>query len=190
MYEVEIKIEINYWKCRDIFARLLSDGFVDMGVLAQFDYYTEARLSDYGEPKAFDTERYRSEGGRFFHTKKYWEIVKGRKPIRKEEEREITAKDFESIIATHPTALKISKDRHRFEGSFRGREVHVSIDSVKFGHSDMLRHFLEPEILVKDRGEVLSTKDFLYQFVADLLGCEVSEIREAPGMFAMAYYKI
>lgn len=188
-YEVEIKIELSEAQRIKLLQRLLGLCFADNGVVSQQDYYTKAVLSQYGDPEAFDIERYRSEGGEFFFTKKDWEVENG-EPVRKEEERQITRQEFDSAVAGHPDALKIAKDRHSFKASFEGVEISLSIDSVKFAHSPSVRHFMEPEILVEDRARVPETKELLRRFAASLLGMSLSQIVEAPGMFAMAFKKL
>ena len=186
-YEVEIKVELTETQRLELLQKFLGLCFIDMGVVSQQDYYTKAVLSQYGDPKAFDIERYRSEGGEFFFTKKDWE-VEGGNPVRKEDEREITRMEFDSAVASHPSALKIIKDRHWFKASFEGTGISLSIDSVKFDHSPSVRHFMEPEILVEDRAKVPETKEFLRRFVSFLL--DTPQIIEAPGMFAMAFKKL
>ena len=186
-YEVEIKVEVTEAKRLELLQKFLELCFVDMGVVSQQDYYTKAVLSQYGDPKAFDIERYRSEGGEFFFTKKDWE-VEGGKPVRKEDEREITQGEFDSAVADQPNALKIVKDRHWVKASFEGVDISLSIDSVKFDHSPSVRHFMEPEILVEEKAKVPETKEFLRRFVSFLLG--TPQIVEAPGMFAMAFKKL
>lgn len=190
MYETEMKIEVSEALLSLLLDRFILDGFTDKGVVSQDDYYTKATQSQHGDPKAFDIERYRSEGGKFFYTKKVWEVVEGGDPIRDEEEREVTEQEFETVVAERRWVLKIPKERHWFTASFKGREISLSIDSVKFDHSPSVRHFMEPEILVADRARVAETKEFLRRFVASLLDIEVSQIVEAPGMFAMALMKL
>ncbi|MDB5244358.1 MAG: hypothetical protein JWN18_228 [Parcubacteria group bacterium] len=188
-YEVEIKVEHTENQRLELLQKFLELCFVDNGVVSQQDRYTKAVLSQYGDPKAFDIERYRSEDSKFFFTKKDWE-VEGGKPVRKEDEREITRREFDVAIAGHPNALKIIKDRHRFKASFEGIDISLSIDSVKFDHSPSVRHFMEPEILVEDKARVQETKEFLRRFVSFLLDIPTSQIVEAPGMFAMAFKKL
>jgi hypothetical protein len=189
MYETEIKIEITATQLEELKRVFQARGFADKGIAPQGDYYTKAVESKHGDPKAFDIERYRSEGGKFFFTKKAWEVENGI-AIRKEEERDVTKQEYETAVAENPEALKIVKDRHWFNASFEGREISLSIDSVKFDHSPTLRYFMEPEILVEDRARVPETKDFLRRFAGSLLGIDPSEIVEAPGMFAMAFKKL
>jgi adenylate cyclase class IV len=189
MYETEIKVEIPSSDLQQLLSICRERGFIDKGVAPQRDYYVKAVLSQYGDPKAFDIERYRSESSVFFYTKKEWEVENG-EPVRTEDEREVTQSEFEGAVAEHPNALKIVKDRQSFDASFEGRAISLSIDSVKFDHSPALRYFMEPEILVEDKAMVPETKHLLRRFIADLLGISVSEIVEAPGMFAMAFKKL
>lgn len=190
MYETEIKVEISDMQKTALLDRFLLDGFTDKGIVPQADYYIKAVQSQYGDPKAFDIERYRSEGGKFFYTKKAWEKEEGQDPVRKEDECEVTQAEFEAAIAAYPDALKILETRHWFGASFEDRKISLSIDSVQFDHDPRMRHFMEPEVLVANKAQVPETKEFLRRFVADLLGYEVSMIEEAPGMFAMAFKKL
>ncbi len=189
MYEVEIKIEVEFFQLKELISAFVSRGFTDDGTVLQIDYYVKAVESQYGDPKAYDIERYRSEGGKYFHTKKEWEVVSG-EPIRKEEEREVTQAEYAFAEHEYPQAIKIMKVRQKYKASYEGREVGLSIDSVKFDHSPRVRYFMEPEILVADRMLVSETREVLRRFVAELLGLEVSKIEEAPGMFALAFKKL
>jgi adenylate cyclase class IV len=186
MYEVEVKSEINESQLQKLLATLALHGFADNGVAPQKDYYTKAVES---HNNAFDIERYRAEAGRFFYTKKEWEVEDG-KFVRREDEHEVTEVEFEQAVTEYPNALKIFKDRHWFAGSYEGREIKFSIDSVKFGHSPAVRYFVEPEICIEDRSLVQETRNFLRTFVARLLDIEVEEFIEAPGMFALAFKKL
>lgn len=189
MYEVEIKIELTETQRLELLQKFLELSFADKGIVPQQDYYIKAVLSEYGDSKAFDIERYRCEGGKFFFTKKDWEVENG-KPVRKEDEHEVTRQEFDSAVAKYPGAVKIIKDRHWFQSSFEDRNISLSIDSVRFDHSPAVRHFMEPEIVIEDKRNVPETKEFLRQFAAYLLGIEVSQVVEAPGMFAMAFKKL
>ncbi len=188
-YEVEIKIELTEAERLKLLQTFSELHFVDKGTTLQHDYYTKAALSQHGEPRAFDIERYRSEGEKFMFAKKDWEVVDG-KPIRREEEHPVTREEFDSAVENNPDALKIVKDRQSFVASFEDTDINLSIDSVKFDHSPLIRHFMEPEILVEDKAKVAETKELLRRFVAFLLGTEVASITEAPGMFAMAFKKL
>ncbi len=186
MYEVEIKIEVSE-KERERLLRLFAErGFADRGITPQEDYYVRATPSKYG---AFDVERFRTEPGKIFYTKKVWEVENG-KPIRREDEREATTEEFEEAKRRYPEALKIRKDRHWFAAQPEGRSVSLTIDSVKFDHSPSFRHFMEAEIDVRDRGEVEATKNFLRGFIADLINLPPAAVKEAAGMFAMAHKKL
>jgi adenylate cyclase class IV len=189
MYETEIKVEIPASQLEGLLATCRKRGFTDNDTALQRDYYTKAVQSSYGGPKAFDVERYRSESGHFFYTKKEWEVEHGT-PARKEEEREITQSEFEVAIAKHSDALKIAKYRHSFGAFYEDRGISLSIDSVKFDHSPAVRHFVEPEILVAEKAMVPTTREFLRRFIADLLGISAFEVIEAAGMFAMAFKKL
>lgn len=189
MYETEIKIEISDAQRESLLQAFALEGFADKGVVEQIDYYTKAVQSPHGNSEAYDIERYRSEGGKFFYTTKEWEPVENGNTIRKEYEHGITSEDYQAAITQTPN-LMIIKKRHSFMASFEGREISLSIDSVKFDHSPVVRHFMEPEILVSDKTQVSETREFLRRFAAGLLGYEASEIVEAPGMFAMAFKKL
>lgn len=188
-YEVEIKVELTEAQRLKLLKEFTWFGFVDKGIIPQQDYYTKAVLSQYGDPKAFDIERYRSEGGEFIYTKKDWEIENG-EPVRREDEHEVTQQEFDLAVANHPDALKIIKDRHSFKASFEGTNISLSIDSVKFDHSSSIRHFMEPEIIIEDKTKVPETKEFLRRFVVFLMDIPASQVVEAPGMFAMAFKKL
>jgi hypothetical protein len=189
MYETEIKVEITDAQLVLLLAACQARGFLDKGVVRQSDYYTKAVLSQHGTPPAYDIERYRSEGHKFFYTKKDWDLAHG-VPVRKEEEREVTKEELDKAVAEHPDLLKIVKDRHWFDAFFEGKDISLSIDSVKFDHSPAIRHFVEPEILVLDKAMVQKTRELLRRFIADLLGISTAAVVEAPGMFAMAFKKL
>jgi adenylate cyclase class IV len=188
-YEVEIKVEITEAQLPQLLATCQARGFLDKGALRQCDYYVKAVLSKHGTPPAYDIERYRYEGGEIFYTKKEWDL-EGGVPVRREEEHEVTPAEFDAAVEGHPNPLEIVKDRRCFQASFEGAAISLSIDSVKFDHSPRVRHFLEPEILVEDKAAVAKTRELLRRFLAFLLGIDVNEIVEAPGMFAMAFKKL
>jgi adenylate cyclase class IV len=186
MYETEVKVEISgeiLGVLLHLFAKL---GFVDLGTTPQEDRYVEAVVS---RGNAFDIKRYRAEGDKFYYTEKVWEEEDGL-PVQKEIEREIGADEFRIAKETIPAVIQIDKNRHSFTASWKGREINLSIDTVKFGHSEKIRHFLEAEIIVKDKSEVPATKVFIQEFLADMLGMNTSQILEAPGMFALAFNKL
>lgn len=186
-YEVEIKVELTDSDRHKMLALFKERGFGDKGITPQEDRYIRAEPSEHG---AFDVERYRTEPGKIFYTKKVWEVENG-KPIRREDERMATLKELDEAKRQHPNPpVIINKDRHWFEAEFEGRAVSLTIDSVKFAHSDEVRHFMEAEIDVADRADVAPTKTLLKRFLGGLLGIGPRDIQEAPGMFAMAYKKL
>lgn len=186
-YEVEIKVEVTDVEVKHLLTVFPQMGFIDKGVTPQKDYYVTATESSH--EGAYDIERYRSEAGKFFYTKKVWEVEDG-VPVRIEDEREISESEFEAEVAKFPDCLKILKDRHWYGAHFEGLDVSLTIDETHFDHSAGPRYFMEAEIIVHDRSLVSITKEYLCRFVAELLSVEPSKIVEAPGMFAMAYKKL
>lgn len=183
MYEVEIKVELTAQEKEKLILLFKERNFKSKGITPQRDFYVEAVESPFG---GFNIKRYRDEVGRFFYTEKVWEEIDG-KPIRKENEHEITADEFDAQILKFPNSLKIKKDREWSAGSYQGREISITIDSVKFDHSENIRYFIEAEIGVTDKKKVIETKEFIRQFLKEILG--KVEIIEAPGMFTMAFKK-
>ena len=191
--ETEVKVEISEWRRNRLINRLLALGFTDEGIFYLSDYYVEAKESAHGGPGTFDIERYRSDGrGKFDFTKKFWQEVEGGEPVRVEEEHPINKELFDAVVATHPKALLIQKTRHLFtQTSAGGLKVSVSIDVVKFAHPpNVLRHFVEVEVLEEDPTKVKETMVFLRSLLADLLGLEALESYDAPSMFAIAFKKL
>lgn len=186
-YEVEIKVEISELEVQHLLLLFPQRGFIDRGVTPQKDYYVTA--SETPHEGAYDIERYRHEAGKFFYTKKVWE-VEDNVPVRIEDEKEISEVEFEAEVAKFPDCLKILKDRHWYEAVFEGLDISLTIDEVQFDHSAEPRYFMEAEIVVQDRSLVSLTKEYLCRFVAELLYIEPSKVVEAPGMFAMAYKKL
>jgi adenylate cyclase class IV len=184
MYEVEIKVELTLQEKQTLLDVLKEKNFLSEGITPQRDFYIEAQESEFG---GFNLKRYRHEGEKYIFTSKNWEMIDGQK-ARKEDEHEISKEEFEIAIVEFPQALKIVKDREWFVGSYEGREISATIDTVKFDHSKDMRYFIEAEIGVKDKEEVVSTKLFIIEFIKEILHKE--EIVESPGMFAMAFRKL
>lgn len=181
MYEVELKVELTEAERLQLLELFKERGFGFKCVTPQNDFYIEAKESQY---RGFDLKRYRDENGKFIYTEKIWEMVGG-EPIRKENEREVSKEEFDSAVAKFPNALIIKKDREWFYGLYEGREISITIDTVKFNHSPNVRYFIEAEITVEDKNEVMTTKELINKFLKSILG--KSEIVESPGMFAMAF---
>lgn len=184
MYEVEIKVEINNKQRQELIESLKSIGFVSKGVTPQNDFYIEAKESPYG---GFDLKRYRNEGDKFIYTEKTWETIEGQ-PIRREIQHNVSKEEFDSKISEFKDAVKIIKDREWFIGDYQGTEISFTIDSVKFDHSPGMRYFIEAEIGVADKNDVLKTKEFVRDFLKEIL--DMQKIIESPGMFTMAFKKI
>ncbi len=184
MYEVEIKIELTEKERKDLVLALQKQGFVSKGITPQNDYYIEAKESPF---TGFDLKRYRNEAGKYIYTEKIWELIDNL-PFRKENEHEVTKKEFEAKIAEFPKALKIVKNRDWYKGSYQGIEISVTIDSVKFDHAVDVRHFIEAEIDIAEKKEVPKTKEFIRGFLKELFNKQ--EIVEAPGMFTMAFKQL
>lgn len=182
MYEVEIKVELTDAERQALISEAVSRGFASQGVTPQNDYYVEAVKS--AHDIGYDIKRYRNEAGTYIYTRKVWEMLDGQ-PIRREDEHEVTQEEFDDAVAAHPDAVKIIKDREWFEGSHQGTPISLTIDSVKFDHSPALRYFVEAEISVADAGQVAATRQFLEDFLKEVLGRE--EIVVANGMFRMAF---
>ncbi len=183
MYEVELKVELTSQERSALLERFSERGFESKGVTPQNDFYIEAVPSQY---KGYDLKRYRHEADKYIYTEKTWEVVEGR-PIRKEEEYEVSKEHFETEIAKYPDAIAIKKDRAWFAGSYEDRDISITIDTVKFDHSPNTRYFIEAEIGVEDKEKVIETQDLIREFLEDALQKE--EIVEAPGMFVMAFTK-
>ncbi len=183
MYEVELKVELTAQEKERLILLFKEKGFKFKGVTPQRDFYIEAVKSPLG---GFNLKRYRDEANKLFYTEKVWEEIDG-KSIRKESERAATAEEFSSQISDFPDSLKIEKDREWFAGNHEGRAISITIDSVKFDHSKGVRYFIEAEIGVTDKNEVMETKEFVRGFLKVLLG--KVEIIESPGMFTMAFEK-
>ena len=183
MYEVEYKVEITKAeknKLNELFERI---GFVGKDILNQNDFYISAEPSPLG---GYNTKRYRDEGFRVLYTEKIWEDNDGNK-IRREVEREVPRNIFLSDIKKYPNATKIKKDRKSFLGMYEGQEIHIDMDDVKFDHSPSVRHFIEAEVLSENRDAVVSLREGMKDFLTESLGR--SEIKEASGMFTMAFEK-
>jgi adenylate cyclase class IV len=183
MYEVEYKVEITDTERDTLYALFEKEGFAKKPPVVQNDYYIEAVESPFG---GFDLKRYRDEGDKIFYTEKVWEDVDGKK-VRREAEREVTREEFDSKIAEYPSALKIQKDRQAFTGEYEGCKIHIDMDSVKFDHSPSVRYFIEAETMTESKEEVGARKDLMLRFLRESLGR--SDIKEASGMFTMAFKK-
>jgi adenylate cyclase class IV len=184
MYEVELKVELTNEEREKLINSFKERNFSFKGVTPQNDFYIEAKESQYG---GYDFKRYRNENGKFIYTEKIWETTDGQN-ARKETENEVSKQEFESILLQFPNALKIKKDREWFGGVYQEAAISITIDSVKFDHSPGIRYFIEAEIGVEDKKDVIKTKDLIREFLKDIL--TVSEIKEAPGMFSLAFKKL
>ncbi len=184
MYEVEIKIELSDKERQEFIDVLKKNGFASKGVTPQNDYYVEAKESPHG---GFDLKRFRNEAGKFIYTEKIWEMVDGQ-PVRKEDQHDVSSAEFEAKIAEFPQALKIVKDREWFAGSYKGRPISLTIDSVAFDHSPAQRYFTEAEIDVPNKEDVTKALELIKDFLKEMLN--KPQLIEAPGMFDMAYGKL
>lgn len=184
MYEVELKVELTAKEKDALVISFKERKFVSKGITPQHDLYVEAVESPYG---GFNIKRYRNETDTYIYTQKTWELIENQ-PIRREEERAVSQKDFESALVQFPNAIAIKKDREWFAASYKGREISVTIDTVKFNHSPNTRYFIEAEIGVEDKNEVLKTKAFIEEFLKEILG--KNEIIDSPGMFTMAFKRL
>lgn len=184
MYEIETKVELTLEEKQKLIATFTREHFTSRGITPQHDVYIEAKESPHG---GFDLKRYRHEGDEYLYTEKVWELIENR-PFRKEDQHEVSKEKFASAIAEFPHALTIKKDREWFDGSYQGVPISLTIDSVKFDHSPGLRYFLEAEILVEDKSQVVATKELIAEFLRKILG--KSEIVESPGMFTMGFKKL
>jgi hypothetical protein len=186
MYEVEYKTEISEAE-RDklIFLFELNHfgNFLKKPSVLQNDYYIEAQESPYG---GFDLKRYRDEGDKYFYTEKIWEDVNGSK-ARKETEKEISKEELKAGIENSPVIIKLQKTRDRFVGEYRGKEIHIDMDSVKFDHCPSMRYFVEAETMTEIKENIKELKELMKNFLKESLGKD--EITEAKGMFTMAFKK-
>lgn len=183
MYEVEIKVEITEEERNSLVKSFFEKGVLSKGVKHQNNYYIEANKSPFG---GYDIKRMRDEDGTYIFTEKISEIVDG-KVAKKENEHEVSKEEFEKVISGTPVIMKIVKDRESFETTYQDTDLSITIDSTKFDHSPMLRHFLEAEVIVKNKEEIHDIKELIENFLKEILGKD--EIVEAPGMFAMAFEK-
>jgi len=183
MYEVELKAEITAQEKEQVVANLIKSGFSEKSSVAQIDCYVEADKSPHG---GYNLKRYRNENGKIFYTRKTWEMENG-ELARKEEEREASQNEFDEGLkaSTHPITIK--KDRQSFEGSYKDTKIHIDMDTIKFDHSSDVRYFIETEIITAQKEEVKNIREFIRDFLKQLLG--KSELTEAPGMFTMAFEK-
>ena len=184
MYEVEIKVELTDKERQELIDNCKERNFIFKKVTPQNDYYIEAKESSYG---GFDLKRYRNEVGEFIYTEKVWELIDGQ-PYRRETEYVASKEEFESKITQYPHALKIVKDREWFSGLYKGIPISLTIDTVKFDHSQAMRYFTEAEIDIEEKKDVPQTKEFIKNFLKEILNKQ--EIIEAPGMFTMAFKKL
>ena len=184
MYEIEIKVELTENEKQELIESFKRRNFTFKGITPQNDYYIEATESPYG---GFNLKRYRNENSKFIYTEKVWELIEGQ-PFRKEDEYEASKEEFDSKIVEFPDALKIVKDREWFKGSYQYREISITIDSVKFDHSPVMRYFIEAEIDIPDKKDVVEAKELIANFLKEIL--DRQEIVESPGMFTMAFKKL
>lgn len=183
MYEVEIKVELTSQEKDRLLKTFKERGFESRGTTPQIDVYVEATKLSWG---GYNIKRYRKEADSYIYTEKIWEEIEGKK-ARKEIERNISVEEFASEIAKFPKSTTIKKDREWFRGNYKGKDMSLTLDSVKFDHSPGMRYFLEAEIGVKEKENVKKTEELIYRFLKELLG--KTEITDVPGMFAMAFEK-
>ena len=185
MYEVEYKVELSHEEKDKLINTLVTRGFLPQGATPQHDFYIAAQESPFG---GYDLKRYRREGDVYFYTEKTWENI-GETLARNEIERTVSSEEFENAVASHPQSITIVKNREWFAGEYNGRALHATIDTVKFNHSAGDRYFVEAEIVIENKADVLETKHFVQVFLHDVLQTEELPI-ESPGMFSMAYKKL
>jgi adenylate cyclase class IV len=183
MYEVELKVEITNKQREDLINLFKEKCFEFKGMTPQQDVYIQAEKSPYG---GYDLKRYRNEDGKFIFTQKTWELIDDQL-ARKENEHEVTKEEFETTIPQYPNAISIKKDREWFAGNYQGKDISITIDSIKFDHSQGIRYFIEGEIDIEDKTKVTETKELIKSFLKDVLKTE--EIIDSPGMFMMAFEK-
>lgn len=183
MYEVEYKVEISKEKSEELAALFEKSGYSSKPAVPQSDYYIQADPSPLG---GFDLKRYREEGMKAFYTEKIWEAAGGGK-ARREIEKEVSVEELRAEVRKFPDAIKIQKLRRAFSGEYKGKKIHIDMDSVKFDHSPAVRYFIEAELIAEKKEDVKLYKEFLIGFLKEVLRTE--ELREAPGMFTMAREK-
>lgn len=184
MYEVEYKVELTKEEKDKLVEVLNERKFPFLKQTHQNDFYVHAVKSPYG---CYDLKRYRDEDGAYIYTEKMWELVEG-EPFRREDEHEVSKEVFETEIAKYPDAIKIKKDREWFSAVYEDTTISVTIDSVKFDHSENIRYFLEAELISGDKAKVKELKELIIRFLKDVLGKQ--EIPESPyGMFSLAFEK-
>ncbi|MSR71139.1 MAG: hypothetical protein EXS50_00485 [Candidatus Taylorbacteria bacterium] len=165
MYEVEMKVEITDTELKKLIEHFKQSNVPSLGVTPQNDFYTTANKSPFG---GYDIQRYREEGSKFIFTEKVWEMIDGQ-PIRRESEHELSKSEFISKVSNFPKALRIVKDREWFTANHQGREISITIDTVKFDHSSDMRYFIEAEIRVADKNEIVATKNLIKTFIMEVL---------------------
>jgi adenylate cyclase class IV len=183
MYEIEYKTEITKGEKESLASKLSRYGFMPKKSVIQNDFYIEAKESPYG---GYDLRRYRDEGHAIFYTEKAWEKV-GAGKARRETERKVSRPEFEAELIKYPNTIAIRKGRQSFSGTYRTKDITIDIDTVKFDHSPAERYFIEAEVIGTDKEEAPKIKDFLRDFIAEVL--QKSQIIESPGMFTMAFEK-
>jgi|GEM_PF-2043155 len=183
IYEVEVKIELTKDEKEKLLDVFKEKGFKFKKTTSQKDFYLEANKSQYYDQcGGYNIRRYRDEGGELIYTGKIWEMVEGHL-TRLEDEYNVTKEKFDDEIKKFPNAAKIEKNRDWFDGEYEGKNISITIDTVKFSHSPDTRYFIEAEIRVEDKNKTKETKDFLISFMEELLGRD--EIVEAPTMSTM-----
>ncbi len=183
MYEVETKVEVTFAERTRLVAFLEGAGFEAKDLELQHDYYVEARESPFG---GWDLRRYREQSGTVLYTEKTWEVIDG-SPARNEFERLSSMEEMHVAVGKNPQTTKIQKFRHPFVGKYQGKEIHVDMDSIQFDHSPAVRYFVEAELIAANAEQVAPYRALVRAFLKEALG--VSELKEAPGMFTMAFEK-
>ena len=184
MYEVEIKVELTEDEKGKLVDSFKERGFLSKGTTPQCDFWIEAKESEYG---GYDIKRYRMEGDKYFYTEKMWELCNGN-PVRKENEHEVPKEEYDSKRREFPEVLSIKKDREWFAGNYKGEDISITIDSVKFDHSPSVRYFIEAEIGITNKEDFAKTREFIEDFLKEILNR--TEIVDAPGIFKMVFKKL
>lgn len=188
MYEVETKIELNKAEKDALIESLIAWTFSFVKDTDQNDYYVEAKESVYkNKGGKYDLKRYRKENDTYIYTEKTWEEV-GDGVARKEIEKSVDEQEFNKKVSEFPNAIKISKTREWYIGEYEGEKISVTIDSVKFDHSDGERYFVEAEIGVEDISKVKETEEKLQSFLVSIL--KKDKLVVSPGMFSMAFNRL
>jgi predicted adenylyl cyclase CyaB len=177
-YEVERKFALEAGEADALPGRIQQRGFTYAGTASMTDVFLPTAVD--GEMLRVRKERIGDAPKRTFLTFKQWvQTASGKE--RKETEREVPLtvgalwKLAGRAISGEPL-LAFSKQRKLYHGRLGDAEAVISIDDVT-GLGQFSGAYMEVEVLVPLDGDVVATKDKIYETVRELLGGERSEAR-------------